>query len=96
MEKYKNIIFVILTCLLFLTLFIQDWFWEKKYDLQTQTTDLTINAKSDSINQLTKVVDSLGWEISTNHIDLGRYEFIIGELEQESCCKRKLETLHPE
>ena len=48
MEKYKNIIFVILTSLLFLTLFIQDRFWEKKYELQ-----------QNKINTLTKVVDSL-------------------------------------
>jgi len=96
MEKHKNIIFIMLVSLLFLTIFFQDWNWQTKFELQKQTTQFTINTKVDSINELTKVVDSLNWEISTNHIDLGRYEFIMGELEQEPCCKRKLETLHPE
>ena len=96
MKEYKTILFIIIILCLFSTLLIQDISWEKKYELQMRKTQFIINNKSDSINKLTKVIDSLNCEISTKDVDLGRYEFIMGELEKDACCKRKLETLHLE
>lgn len=96
MEKYKDPIFIGLISLAFAFLLIREISWEKKYEMQDQIKKFSIQVKSDSVAYLNKQVDSLNWEISSKDIDLGRYEFILGELEQEPCCKKKLETLHPE
>ena len=96
MEKYKDPIFIGLISVAFAFLLIREISWEKKFEITQQLQTSEIKLKDDSVAYLNKQVDSLNWEISSKDIDLGRYEFILGELEQEPCCKKKLETLHPE
>ena len=94
--KYQNLIFILITIGLFSIIAFQDYTWEKKYKEQTKESQHILDTKNDSLIELTKIIDSLTSEIFIKSIDIGRYEFIMGELEQEPCCKRFLENLQTE
>jgi hypothetical protein len=94
--KYQNLRINIIIIGLFSIIGFQDYAWEKKYQEQTKEAQHIVAKKNDSLIELNKIIDSLSSEIFIKSIDIGRYEFIMGELEQEPCCKRFLENLQTE